>query len=98
MEQKQRASNFELLRILAMLTIIMFHIYKHCIYHQLTDLNSISVFNNGFFCEPIFYRRLYLLVFFSPLGKVGNFIFICISGYFMVEKGSNINLFSISKK
>ncbi|WP_155978777.1 hypothetical protein [Oribacterium sp. oral taxon 078] len=43
---KVRSSNFELLRIAAMLMIVMFHIFLHWPKAQLTDMNSID-----FFCE-----------------------------------------------
>ena len=42
MEIKQRRSNLELLRIVAMLMIIAFHIYRHCVSGQLTDPDSME--------------------------------------------------------
>ena len=38
---KTRSSNIELLRILAMFMIIIFHISDHCVKVQLTDTASI---------------------------------------------------------
>lgn len=35
----KRNSNIELLRIFAMIMIIAYHIYIHCVYTQLTDAN-----------------------------------------------------------
>ena len=95
---KTRNSNIELLRILAMFMIIIFHISDHCVKVQLTDTASMLRMNNGLFCEPVFYKKLLLLSTFAPMGKIGNVIFITISGYFMVPKENGINLAKISKK
>ena len=93
MEKLKRNSSYELLRIIAMLMIIVFHMYCLCINPQL---------NNGLcleFNKPILYKRLILLQLISPMGKIGDSIFILISGYFMAHKNSSeINLFNISKK
>lgn len=94
---KNRNSNMELLRIVAMLMIIAYHIFLHCINIQLTDLQSIADLNNGFYCHMAFYKRLSILAVISPLGQVGNALFLIISGYFMVRKNS-IDLANISKK
>ena len=57
---KVRSSNFELLRIAAMLMIVMFHIFLHWPKAQLTDMNSINFFGNGLFNHPEFYPQLWL--------------------------------------
>lgn len=93
----KRNSNMELLRIVAMLMIISYHLFFHCINGQLTDIDSIQSLGNDYFCHPIFYKKLWLLALISPLGQVGNAIFILISGYFMATKES-IDLSKISKK
>ena len=54
---KTRSSNIELLRILAMFMIIIFHISDHCVKVQLTDTASMLRMNNGLFCEPVFYQK-----------------------------------------
>ena len=72
---KTRSSNIELLRILAMFMIIIFHISDHCVKVQLTDTASMLRMNNGLFCEPVFYKKLLLLSTFAPMGKIGNVIF-----------------------
>lgn len=95
---KKRSSNIELLRIFAMLMIIGYHICYHCVNVQLMDENSILSMQNGWFCHPVFYKKLLLVALMSPVGQMGNAIFILISGYFMVHKGKDINLTSISKK
>lgn len=95
---KKRSSNIELLRIFAMLMIIGYHICYHCVNVQLMDEDSILSMQNGWFCHPAFYKKLLLVALMSPMGQMGNAVFILISGYFMVHKGKNINLTSISKK
>lgn len=89
---KTRSSNIELLRILAMFMIIIFHISDHCVKVQLTDTASMLRMNNGLFCEPVFYKKLLLLSTFAPMGKIGNVIFITISGYFMVQRETELIL------
>ena len=51
---KKRNSNMELLRIVAMLMIVAFHIFRHCINIQLTDANSIAALGNGWYSYPAF--------------------------------------------
>ena len=87
----------ELLRIMAMLMIVVYHIYCHCISGQLTDTNSIQQMGNDWFCHPWFSKRLCILAVIAPMGPVANAIFILISGYFMAEKKS-IDLTKVSKK
>lgn len=94
---KKRNSNMELLRIIAMLMIIAYHIFRHCMYIQLTDINSITMLNNGWFSYPSFFKRLCILAVISPMGQIGNAIFLIISGYFMADKKS-IDLTKTSEK
>ena len=98
MEIKQRRSNLELLRIVAMLMIIAFHIYRHCVSGQLTDPDSMERMGNGLFSVPLFYKKLLLLTMFSSFGRAGNVIFMTLTGYFMVAKGREIRLIPIAKK
>ena len=98
MEIKQRRSNLELLRIVAMLMIIAFHIYRHCVSGQLTDPDSMERMGNGLFSVPLFYKKLLLLTVFSSFGRAGNVIFMTLTGYFMVAKGREIRLIPIAKK
>lgn len=93
----KRSSNMELLRICAMLMIVAYHIYCHCISGQLTDLQSIQDRGNGWFCIPYFSKRLCILALIAPWGQIGNAIFLIISGYFMASKDL-IDLTKISKK
>lgn len=96
MENKNRSSNIELLRIIAMLMIISYHIIIHCVNVQLTNTTSIEQMQNGWFNQPLFFRQLLLLAEMMPLGLVGNAIFILISGYFLVAR--EIDMLKISKK
>ena len=97
-KRNERSSNFELLRVLAMLLIVIFHITRHCVYVQLTDPASIERMNNGLFCNPVFYKRLLMIVSVMPLGKMGDTIFLLISGYFMIARTDGINLGKIARK
>lgn len=98
MEIKKRSSNLELLRIVAMLMIIAFHIYRHCVSGQLTDPDSMERMGNGLFSVPLFYKKLLLLTVFSSFGRAGNVVFMTLTGYFMVAKGREIRLIPIAKK
>lgn len=98
MRKTGRSANIELLRIVAMLMIIMYHIICHCVNVQLTDGASIARWGNGLFNHPLFYKRLWLLAAIMPFGLIGNALFILISGYFMVQKGKSIDLVRISRK
>ena len=94
---KVRSSNFELLRIAAMLMIVMFHIFLHWPKAQLTDMNSIDFFGNGLFNRPEFYPQLWLIHAAMPLGPVGNGLFIMLSGYFLASR-EKIDLARVSQK
>lgn len=98
MKIKQRRSNLELLRIVAMLMIIAFHIYWHCVSGQLTDPDSMERMGNGLFSVPLFYKKLLLLTVFSSFGRAANVVFMTLTGYFMVAKGREIRLIPIAKK
>lgn len=91
MENKKviRSSNFELLRIIAMIMITVYHIVIHCVHVQLI--------NSELFSQPIFYKRLSLLAFTLPFGIVANAIFILIAGYFLINK-EHIELEKTAKK
>ena len=87
--KKERNSNIELLRIFAMLMIIAYHISIHCVNGQL---------NTKLFNTPYIYKKLLILITIAPMGTIGNAIFMIISGFFMVEKVTNIDISKISKK
>lgn len=90
MEKTKRQSNFELLRILAMVMIILFHVQVH-------GPQPILTADNAFFASPMIYKRLLLFEVGIPLGMIGNGLFMVISGYFMNAK-TNIDTGKISKK
>ena len=90
MEKTKRQSNFELLRIFAMIMIILFHIQKHGPLQLLTG-------DYGYFPKPIIYLRLLLLEIGAPLGMIGNGLFFMISGYFL-NSNLNIDTGKIAKK
>jgi len=97
MEKKTaRQSNIEILRIVAMLMIIAYHIIIHCVNIQLSNTMSIERMQNGWFSTPDFYRQLMMLALMMPMGLVGNAIFIMISGYFLIDR--DIDMLKISKK
>jgi len=83
----KRDSNFELLRIISMLMIISYHIVLHCISIQLTDKTSITEWENGWFNQPFFYKKLCILNLILPMGNTANNIFILITGYFFCGGG-----------
>ena len=91
-----RASNFELLRIVAMLMIIAYHIIIHCVNVQLVNADSIERWQNGWFNQPMVFRQLLGVSLLMPFGLVGNALFVMISGYFLAEK--EIDIFKTSKK
>lgn len=97
-EKKVRSSNIELLRIVAMLMIVIYHIVCHCVIPQLTDSASIERMGNGYFNVPAFYKKLLIVDLIDPWGQISNAIFILISGYFMVSKGKSVNLVKSAKK
>ena len=98
MKKKMRSSNFELLRICAMLMIVTYHIVCHCVNVQLTDGASIARWGNGWFNTPEFYKKLWILNTIMPFGIVGNALFILVSGFFMVPKKEQITIDNAARK
>ena len=90
MEKTKRQSNFELLRIFAMIMIVLAHVQLHASQPLLTA-------DNGYFNQPIIYLRLFIFEIGGPLGKIGNDLFILISGYFM-SSNDHIDTGKIAKK
>ncbi|MGX7202198.1 hypothetical protein BCR22_02970 [Enterococcus plantarum] len=80
---KKRESNFELLRILAMLGIIVYHLVIH---HS--DYNRFALVNlDG---KSNFYHLETIQIMYT-FGQIGNTLFILITGYFLIGK-KNINV------
>ena len=98
MKKNVRSSNIELIRIFAMAMIVVAHVVHNGVRFQLVDKTSIARMQNGFFCNPVFYKRLFLISGVLPWGNIANAVFILIAGYFMVERGRNIDLGKTSKK
>ena len=90
METTKRQSNFELLRIFAMIMIILGHIQYHGSQQLLTG-------DSGYFTQPIIYLRLLVFEIGEPLGNIGNGLFLAISGYFM-SSNDHIDTGKIAKK
>lgn len=82
---------------MAMLMIVIYHIVNHTIQPQLTDPGSIASLGNGLFNHPVFYKKLLILSAIIPFGKIGDTVFLLISGYFMISK-EEIDLGKISKR
>lgn len=78
-DKKERNSNIELLRIVAMMMIIIFHIIHHCVRNQLP--------NSVIFNSPEIFKELSIPQIIATMGSIGNAIFILISGYFMANRG-----------
>ena len=70
-----RSSNFELLRIIAMLAIVAFHM---SVYSQIPD-------RGAFFAEQHSINASWIR-YLNTFGFYGNFIFMLLSGYFLVDK------------
>ena len=80
-----RQSNLELLRIIAMLMIIAFHITWHCVEPEMTNAEYIALYNNDFFGQPLFFKKLFLVETCATFGKSADAVFILISGYFLID-------------
>ena len=90
MEKAKRQSNFELLRIFAIILIVLYHIQRHGTQPLLTG-------NYGYFASPQIDPRLLVFEIGAPLGGIGNGLFIMISGYF-INSNLHIDSGKIAKK
>ena len=73
--EQSRASNYELLRIVAMLMIIAYHYVIH---------GELEVVKNDSFFQKVFLEE------FSMFGKIGVNLFVMLSGYFGLKKSFSI--------
>ena len=94
----ERSSNFELLRIVAMFMIIMYHITLHCVTAQIQGGNGDIKIHSMLFTQPLFYKKMFLVEIIMTFGQISNAVFLLISGYFMVKKGKELNLGGIAGK
>lgn len=76
--RKQRSSNIELLRIIAMFLIIL----HHTIVHGVLDKQTFDFFALSYFSKHVL--TVFIMQSMIILGKMGVAIFIIITGYFMV--------------
>ena len=90
MEKAKRQSNFELLRIFAIILIILRHV-------QQQGALRLLIGDYGYFGKPILYLRLIVFYFGVTLGAIGNGLFIMISGYF-INSNLHIDSGKIAKK
>ena len=90
MEKAKRQSNFELLRIFAIILIILYHIQRYGSQPLLTG-------SYGYFSTPEIDPRLLVFEIGGPFGGIGNGLFIMISGYFM-NANLHIDTGKIAKK
>jgi hypothetical protein len=81
---KYRKSNFELLRILAMLGIIVYHLVLHHLDYNRFALIDETLGSNFYHLE--------IIQLFYTLGQIGNTLFILITGYFLIERKEHINV------
>lgn len=77
-QKKLRQSNFELLRILAMMGIIAYHLVLHHINYDRFALMQPEVGSN--------FWHLDVIQIFYNFGQIGNTLFILITGYFLIQK------------
>ena len=96
--KKIRLTNIEILRIVAMLMIVIYHIVCHCINVQLSGGDSIIKIGSNLFNNPVFYKKLFVLNGIMTWGTIGNALFLLISGYFMVNSKKEIDINKVSKK
>lgn len=82
-----RKSNFELLRIFAMLMIVAFHYAYHGIQKGNIDLISYQGWSTGSIVNKMF------TCFLTPGGEIGVALFFMLTGYFMVRR----DFFSLKK-
>lgn len=84
----------ELLRILAMFMIVIYHITVHSVSGQVWNGDAGNYFN-----QPLFFKRLLAVDSLFVFGIVGNAVFLLISGYFLANRGgSEIRIGSTGRK
>ena len=80
--KKQRLPNFEILRVMAMMTIVLLHFYLHGLFcfDQTTDsnLNSFSLTSATDACLYVFHQCVIIA------SRTGVNLLVMITGYFMI--------------
>lgn len=79
---KTRQSNFELVRIIAMLMIVASHLACHGVQHVLAAENAYSDYNAASLFNSLFTSFL------NPGGPIGVALFFMLTGYFVCRKDS----------
>ena len=98
-KKSKRQTNIELLRVLALLLIIMYHIVRHTVKVQLVAPEKLARLPFALYQVPQFYPRLMILHVVMTFGSIGNALFILISGYFMANRDqTRIKLTQTTKK
>lgn len=82
MEESKRQSNFELLRIVAMILIIAGHMFSHGVFYN-------WVFNDSL----VKHINYFLALCFGYCGKLGVDLFVMITGYFLINSAFKIEKF-----
>lgn len=81
---KERKSNFEALRIVAMIMIVAAHYSLHGVM-QMTEPGALEIWNTGSFMKKAFVE------FFTPGSEIGVALFFILAGYFGISrKTSNV--------
>ena len=95
LKKDNRLSNYELLRIVAMILIMTSHIFMHGINPYIFNSNYTPA--GQMFNQPRLFIQLVVTYIGRSFGGVGNAIFILLSGYFLIEK-EHIDLIKQIKK
>ena len=82
----KRDSNIELLRIITMILIIGHHYVHHGLYNTNLTGSVTNLWSNGRGTARVIASLLY------PGGRVGNYIFFMLSGYFLINRTESIKI------
>ena len=80
MKKSLRASNIELMRIIAMLMIIGSHLASHGVQHCMSSTVKYQAYNMGSLLNKLF------VCFLNPGGETGVALFFMITGYFQIKR------------
>lgn len=98
-QKKDRDTNMELLRVLSLFLIIMYHIVRHTVKVQLVAPEKLARLPFALYQAPELHPRLLLLHVIMTFGSIGNALFILISGYFLANRDQAlIKIGKISRK
>lgn len=86
MAAKRRDSNVELLRLITMIFIIGHHYVWHGLFCAMINGNVVNLWKNGGSSARVIASLLY------PGGRVGNYIFFMMSGFFLINRTKRIKV------